>query len=351
MLSNISIVNYKSIESYKFDLSKLNLLTGANSTGKSSVIQALLLLSDNIQENGAQKGLVSRHSPIYAFSEVRNYIQNAKYYTLETEETNTKCTLQFSPLDDSLMRTQVTQNGEVSRDLYDLLSNGLLYLPALRAGNLSTTRINTNPIANPLGVCGEYVIDFYYTHREDLISETFLPHIKIAKNLQNIVNYWLQILTGYTCEVSFSGSEYHLQYIIEGKRLSPLHVGTGVSYILTVLIVCLASIKKGIVIIENPEIHLHPSAQADLLDFFAEITNTGTQLIIESHSDHFFNGIRRLLHLKRLKLKDVKLYHFNKNRNNNSEIIPIELSQEGGIKQYIPEMFEQFDKDLNAILS
>ena len=77
MLSNISIVNYKSIESYKFDLSKLNLLTGANSTGKSSVIQALLLLSDNIQEHGAQKGLVSRHSPIYAFSEVRNYIQNA----------------------------------------------------------------------------------------------------------------------------------------------------------------------------------------------------------------------------------------------------------------------------------
>ena len=352
MLQNISIINYKSIASCKLEFSKLNLLTGANSTGKSSVIQSLLLFADNVkQKDNNSSSLVTNHFSSYAFNEVSNYIQNAKVYSIGTSCDGDDCNLEFSPADDAKIKTLVKQNGIIPVGLFEQLSQRLLYLPAVREGNISTTLINTNPDRNPLGINGEYIIDFFYTHKFDVLPIDITHNIPIAKNLDGLVNYWLQKLTGYKMEVTQYGSEYHLQYIQNGKRLASYHVGTGVSYITTVLIACLASLQGGLVIIENPEIHLHPSAQADLLDFFAEVSTAGAQIIIESHSDHFFNGIRRLLHFHKLNIDDVKLYHFAKQPLSVSEITMVELSQEGGIKRYIPGMFEQFDNDLDQILS
>ena len=351
MLQNIFIQNYKSIASCQLDFGKINLLTGANSTGKSSVIQSLLLFADNVKSEQTVTPLISKHFNTYAFTEVSNYIQNAKTYSVGTNVNGKNCELNFIPADDAKIKTNVAQKGFLSEDLYELLTKELLYLPAIREGNLSITRINTNSMLNPLGIYGEYVIDFYYTHKYDILPIQTSLDIQIAKNLDGLVNYWLQKLTGYSMEVTLSGSEYHLQYISNGRRIASYHVGTGVSYITTVLIVCLASLQNGLVIIENPEIHLHPSAQADLLDFFAEIANAGAQIIIESHSDHFFNGIRRLLHHRKINIDDVRLYHFSKQSFGNSNVIRVELSQEGGIKKYIPGMFEQFDNDLDQILS
>lgn len=45
-------------------------------------------------------------------------------------------------------------------------------------------------------------------------------------------------------------------------------------------------------IIENPEVHLHPRAQSDLIKILCELSKTGVQVIIETHSDHIINGVR-----------------------------------------------------------
>ena len=120
-----------------------------------------------------------------------------------------------------------------------------------------------------------------------------------------------------------------------------------------VIIACFATPKGGMVITENPEIHLHPKAQAELIDFMAKIAKAGVQIIIESHSDHLFNGIRRLISQEKLALSDVAVYNFRQDGNGLTHAEPVEFTPQGGIQSYIPGMFEQFDitepADMSAV--
>lgn len=147
------------------------------------------------------------------------------------------------------------------------------------------------------------------------------------------------------------GNNHYVKYETRsGKQLFPYHVGTGVSFITEVIIACFATPRGGMVITENPEIHLHPKAQADLIDFMAKVAQAGVQIIIESHSDHLFNGIRRLISQEKLALSDVSVYNFRQDGNGLTRAERVEFTPQGGIRSYIPGMFEQFDIDLDAIL-
>lgn len=348
MVNSIYVKDFKSIDEYTFILGKLNLLAGPNSSGKSSTIQSLLLASDNLRDEEKQSMLTSRHSVVPSFNEIRNYINNAKSYVVGIDNVE----LSFSPGDDAMIKTSVQQRGVPANELKELLSCKLLYLPAMRNADNATTNINMNPDENPLGRNGEYVIDYLYNHKDSLLPDTVYAD-DTSRTLLGQVNLWLNRLTGYTIKISLDGSEYKVRYVgVGGKELHPRHIGTGVSFITGVIIVCLAStIDGGFVIIENPEIHLHPAAQADLIDFISLVSTTDVQLMIETHSDHLFNGIRRLLHKRKLKIDDVFVYNFKRIDNGTSSIRKITLSQEGGIVDYEPDLFEQFDKDLDDILS
>ena len=104
------------------------------------------------------------------------------------------------------------------------------------------------------------------------------------------------------------------------------------------------------VIIENPEIHLHPRAQAVVLDFFAMVSRTGRQLLIETHSDHLFNGVRRLLAQRQLTPAEVSVYFFKMQEGLESVPVRINLTEKGRMTQYEKGLFDQFDDDLDVIL-
>ena len=91
------------------------------------------------------------------------------------------------------------------------------------------------------------------------------------------------------------------------------------------------SAKKGnIIIIENPEIHLHPKSQAMLGEFFAFIASKGIQLIIETHNDHIINKIRYGVFKGNLQAKDVIIYYRGL-KDKRSE--KIEITPEGFFKR------------------
>jgi len=72
------------------------------------------------------------------------------------------------------------------------------------------------------------------------------------------------------------------------------NVGVGVSQLLPILVQCLlAAPENSTVIIEQPELHLHPRLEQELADFFLECVNSGRRLIIETHSEHLVNRLRR----------------------------------------------------------
>ena len=347
MINSLYIKDFKSIEAYLFELAALNLFVGPNSSGKSSAIQAFLLASDNARSDTAPHKLVCRHMKAPSFKEVRNFVTNAKAYTVKVDEVE----MSFTPADDSLTGTTVSQSkGFETRNL-NMLAGKVLYLPAARTSELSETRINQDSDSNVLGLFGEFVIDYYQNHKDELLPDAVIKD-RSSLTFAGQLNYWLKKLTGYSIHVQLDGAEYKVRYVgVGGKEIHPHHVGTGVSFITGVLIAGLASCKDGgLLIVENPEIHLHPSAQADIIDFLAMVAGTGSQVFVETHSDHLFNGVRRLLREKALDEKMTKVFNFRRADNGTSVISTVLLNQYGGIVNDEPGLFDQFDRDLAAII-
>jgi len=146
--------------------------------------------------------------------------------------------------------------------------------------------------------------------------------------LETQVNYWLKYITDienieFFTEKSTPNTVKSF-YKIEGFEFFPENIGSGVSYLLTMLIVCLSAKKGNIIIIENPEIHLHPKSQAKLGEFFSFIAAKGIQLIIETHNDHIINRICYEEFKENIKSKDIVIQY---KENSNTQFQKIEIKK------------------------
>lgn len=102
-------------------------------------------------------------------------------------------------------------------------------------------------------------------------------------------------------EVSVSGRIDHkmqcAQIIVEnhytkGDPVVATNIGFGISYVLPIIVTGLIAKPDTIMVVENPEAHLHPSAQSKIGQFLAVIAQSGVNVIVETHSDHVINGIQ-----------------------------------------------------------
>lgn len=114
--------------------------------------------------------------------------------------------------------------------------------------------------------------------------------------LANAVKYWI-------CEVfdlakNIKAKKYKDSYSIiikdhQGLEVSIKHVGFGISQILPIIVEGLRMPKNGTLVLEQPEIHLHPKAQSLFFDFLYSLTLSGKRIIVETHSSHFITRLRR----------------------------------------------------------
>ena len=79
---------------------------------------------------------------------------------------------------------------------------------------------------------------------------------------------------------------------VTSNEYRPTSVGFGIAYVLPVLVALLSANEKYMVIIENPEAHLHPRGQVAMGELIARAAAAGVQVIVETHSDHVLNGVR-----------------------------------------------------------
>ena len=78
-----------------------------------------------------------------------------------------------------------------------------------------------------------------------------------------------------------------------GLEVDLCHMGLGVSQVLPIIVQGLLVPEGGMLIIDSPEVHMHPSIQAGLVDFFIELSHRGRKVLIETHSDHMITRLRR----------------------------------------------------------
>lgn len=139
------------------------------------------------------------------------------------------------------------------------------------------------------------------------------------------------------------------------KPINLAEMGSGISQLVPVIVQTVLTPKKGCILIEQPEIHLHPAAQADLADLFAHYAaHSDKQIIIETHSEHLVLRIRRRIAEGKLCPDLVRIYFVQKyktgQRQGETKVRELELEKNGHFKKWPIGFFEDGYKEAMAIL-
>lgn len=342
MIDRLSVKGLKSIDELRLSFKNLNLLLGTNSSGKSTIIQSLLIVSQNIDEDNSDfnGSLVS----LGDFREIRNFITNAKSISIDVNDSKGKHKWEFFEEEDSI-------ENNTGKDCDFKFDEGLYYLSASRIGYMDTYEKNIKKVYK-YGLQGEYCFSYFIKNKNKVLEDSILID-SISKTLDYNVNYWFDYIINAKLvatdiqqtdrlKVQFSGSS--------GREVRTKNIGSGLSYLISIIIMCLSIEEGDTLIIENPEIHLHPKAQSKLIEFFIFISKSNRQLIIETHSDHIFNGIRVAIANGRLKNEEVSLNFLSLNEKNCTENREISIGKRGRIVNASKDLFDQFEIDLDRML-
>ena len=129
------------------------------------------------------------------------------------------------------------------------------------------------------------------------------------------------------------------------------NVGLGLSYPLPIIVALfLGAVQKNVlVILENPEAHLHPRGQTEMGKLIAAVAHCGCQIIVETHSDHLFDGIRIYAKNNKGFAKKVITHWFEQDKGT-SNVTPIEMDDNGRVKKWPEGMFDQFEVNASDLL-
>lgn len=348
MIKNITIRNFKSLKEAKLDFGQFNLLCGTNASGKSSLIHAILLMAQN---NVSDSGIVLNGELVSLgdFREVRNFdtsIETPVYISI-TDTSNITSILSFK-------KTEV-----INKDInYPIINKQLYYLAANRMGNADVFEKASK--RNVFGILGEYAISFLQEKKEKNMPDHLIydKDEETAHIFVDEVNYWMKKITGSTLKVEDieRTNKLVLSYSNnENYQVRTSNTGSGLSYVVSIIILGLGVgylskdiDEKPIIIIENPEIHLHPKAQSVLTEFLVWLSNY-MQIIVETHSDHIFNGFRKLIKKEKIDSDNSNVFFFNL-ENNETKVKKISISKNGKLLDMEKDLFDQFQIDLSELL-
>lgn len=345
MIDCLRIENFKSISQMELHARKFNILSGTNSSGKSSVLQALLILAQNMDmEYGINGPLVS----IGEFREIKNLNIGKDKIKIFAESGKDSIGVEIE--EDSKISFYGNKTSVLAKKLC-IRNNKLHYLSCNRIGSQDIYYKNRTT-EKGVGLNGEYAIDFLEDNKGEPLEEKLCKE-KDNYTLNAQVNYWMKYIIGANISVEgiLGTDAVKARYsMTEGIISRPQNVGSGISYLVSIVVMCLGSEKNDILIIENPEIHLHPLSQSRLCEFLYFVANSGRQIFIETHSDHIFNAVRVGIANQKMEKGDIAVNFFRLGSDNCTRNYEIEIGRYGKIENPIPDMFDQFQIDLERML-
>lgn len=373
MINTINIKNFKSIKDYTFNLQNLNVLMGINGMGKSTFIQSLLMLKQSerlqfgeIQLNGYYVNIGNTKDALYQYSKQESLSINLDFTDGVSQDikTNylTEADLFTVPVpdftDEFLKQTLFTNN-------FQYLNANRLAPTSVHSKSYSNVVTNNN-----VGNAGEFATHFIEVHGNDEIIFSNLLHKNstsidpvtnkelINKTLINQINLWMgEISPGINIRTtSIPNSDYVLlEYVYKQpnfgntNRFKPNNVGFGISYVLPVVTAILSAKPNQLIIIENPESHIHPRGQAELGRLISLAALNDIQIVLETHSDHILNGIRVATKENNELTKRVSLFYFERviaESEQYSKITPIRIDSAGELSEYPENLIDEWGNQL-----
>ena len=364
MINHITIENFKSLKKIDADTNNLNLLMGLNGMGKSSLIQMLLLLkqSDNLDKkiidlNGALINIGLGRDALYQFSS-----EDFILFGLSLDEFEFSWKLNYQADNDKL----TSENGYTSEKMQYFRSqtNKFQFIGAERIGSQDLYDASSTIVADKkyLGLSGEYAAYYLNVFGSKYKVKEILQHKDtIADALLAQVNAWLGeispgilVNTKYIPEINKVILDYQFTLGF-GKTnyFKSKNVGFGITYVLPVILSLLTAEEGKIIIIENPESHIHPRGQAELGKLIALAAQTGAQLFIETHSDHILNGIRVAVKEQYIDKSKVKILYFDKETTDTeqySKITQIRVDKNGTLSDYPKDFLDEWSNQLSKLI-
>lgn len=233
--------------------------------------------------------------------------------------------------------------------LTEYLHRSVHYLGPLRVEPAESQRFDVTPnTLLPLGARGELMgYQLKYGSIAGSKSKYPLPPDSAKGGrvtLETAVSEWLKYLgLGENLKIDELGHT-GLRAQIDGESL--YQKGTGISQVLPVLTLCLLARTGSTVILEQPELHLHPAAQQKLADFFLVLVRTGRRIIVETHSEYLVTRLRRLVVVEGMDAHDIAIVFAEKSKNAGfGTVYSNSVIDKFGALDHWPEGFFDFASD------
>lgn len=374
MLSTLEITNFKSHKNTPLCLGNLTLLCGENGVGKSSVIQALLLLRQTYQKNRLQEGLELNKPLCEIGSATDLFYQYAEeniigiQFGWQQQQLSWKFTFDENKTNATFLEVEDFKGDFAGLKDISLFNNAFQYLSASRLAPRESYPRDDYEVEKKRQLSiekgqGELVAHFLHHH-----SDRERNIIEVAESLQNKHNKHPDLLsqtTAWEREISKNvnvkvvsyGTSYAIKYNfdVEGgdstNDFSAENVGFGLSYALPVIVALLAAPKDSLILIENPEAHLHPYGQAKLAELMCLAAQAGIQVIVETHSDHILNGTLVASKKGKIDKENIKIWSFDRDEQEHAvKATEVKVLEGGKIDQQPAGFFDQMEKDLEDLM-
>lgn len=367
MIKELELKNFKCFDKLHLEMEALNVLAGINSMGKSSVIQALLLLRQSYEMNAIERGvhLNGELVKIGTGYDLLNRNSNEEFIGIEIRVEDNKIFWEYQyDRNSDYQKIKNTDISKVGLDNINLFRPTFAYVAAERIGPQRFYNQSYHEVfdKNRVGIKGELFAD-YLSERglSDKVTNTFVIKKEVESDLLvyqteawlSEISPGIHIDTKKYQEAGIVGVEYR----VSQERFSPINVGFGLSYVAPIIISLLKAKADDIVILENPEAHLHPKGQRKMGELIARAAAGGVQIIVETHSDHLLNGIRLSVKKGILLKKDVRLNYFYQELKEDvqlgSRILHKKSSpailDDGRLSDWPDGFFDEWDKALDEL--
>ena len=363
MIESLRLRNFKCFRDQRLPLGGLTVLAGLNGVGKSSVIQAILALHQWLED--MQEGPNAWRGPLVNLGSFRDVLHEG------SDDDVVRIDASFSDGTVAYWENHpprsAGQSGRAARPTTDAYPRQLFYLSADRLGPRPTLPYVEGERApvTPLGKRGEHVL-WYLGHVGGAPVVPAVRHSEESKNtLASQANAWLGVVSpGAALEVraipeadcAVASYRYERPADVPSRPFRAGNVGFGVSYALPPIVALLApkrdlsDSRENLVIIENLEAHIHPAGQTSLAELAARAVAGGSQVILETHSDHVLNGVRLAVAEGILTSGQVVIHYFERDGLDVRVTTPV-LTDNGRLDIWPEGFFDQHERNLSRLIS